>query len=311
MSSSSAGPTPERLSIAAGVLHYRAWPAVRSTIDGLLAQTRQPDQVVVVDHASGDGSAEEIRKAYPQVDVVELLENRGPAGGMSSLVSTLMEREVDAIFVLTDDTELARDALAHLADRLEREPQVGAVGPVIAHQRERDRVFYAGGDIDPRTWDLQLRHKPERLAEWEGRPPDRVAFLVLSGHLVRREAVRQAGPPSERFYHHWDDVDFSLRVGACGWHLECVPAAVGWLDLGGPAREAILVEPPPYVSVRNRLGVIARHAPRRMVVRELARTVSWLVRDAIRPRSGSRADLPLRLRGMIDFCRGRWGAPPE
>lgn len=300
---------PGALRIGAGLLHYRFWPGVRSTIDALLGQSRQPDVLFVIDHASGDGSADEIRAAYPQLEVIELTDNQGPAGGMGRLLSTMLERNVDAIFILVDDFELAPDALEQLAARLGQNPHLGAVGPLLAHQREPETIFYAGGYIDPRTWDIELTEHPKRLSDWQGKPPHSVEFLLLSGILVRSEAARCATVPAH-FYHHLDDADFTLQLGSQGWGLECVPAAVAWQDLGDRDRSTLLVGPPPYLAIRNKLGLVARNAPRRMLVRELLRVVSWMVRDAIRPRSGSRADLTPRLRALIDFCRGRWGAPP-
>ena len=55
------------MKVAAGVLHYRSWPGVRDTLDSLLAQTMDPDELVLIDHASSDGSAEKIREAYPDL----------------------------------------------------------------------------------------------------------------------------------------------------------------------------------------------------------------------------------------------------
>lgn len=298
-----------RMRIGAGVLHYRSWPGVRTTIDALLAQSRQPDEMLVVDHASDDGSAQSIREAYPQLEVVELSGNRGPTAGMNRMMTAVLERGVDAVFVLSDDFELAPDAFEQLAARLEADPSLGAVGPVVAHQRSRDRIFYAGGYVDPRNWDLQFLDTPAQLSEWKGRPPHRVDFLELGGILIRASATRDTGLLPEHFYYLNDDVDFTIRLGAHGWGLECVPAAVAWQDLGDQSRQTLLAENPPYLEVRNRLGLLARNAPRRIVVREVVRVLSWLVRDAIRPRTGSRADLRPRLQGLVDFCRGRWGPP--
>jgi GT2 family glycosyltransferase len=288
--------------IAAGVLHYRFWPGIRDTLDGLHAQTRRPDEIVVVDHASGDGSSAQIRAAYPELEVVELPENRGPTAGMNQLLRALLARSADAVFILPDDLQLAPDALQQLAARLEDEPALGAVGPLIAHQFEQDRVFYAGGYVRRHNWSLDFREVPAALSEWQGKPPHPVDFLELGGILIRAQAARATGFLPERFYYWADDVDYTLRIGSLGWRLECVPAAVARQDLGPP---------PPYLVTRNTLGLIARNAPRRFLVRELIRTVYWMVRDTIRPRDGTRADLRDRFRGLRDFCLNRWGPPPR
>ncbi|MDQ3870684.1 MAG: glycosyltransferase family 2 protein [Chloroflexota bacterium] len=287
--------------IGAGVFHYRYWPGVRETLDGLLAQTRKPDQILVFDHASGDGSADQIRAAYPELEVVEATVNRGPAVGESSVIKLLLERDIDAVMPVPHDLELAPDALQHLAARLEQDPAVGVAGPLIADPDERDKIFYAGGYVRRHNWSLNFREEPPKLSDWEGQPPQRVDFLQMGGALLRADTAREVGEAADEFYYWGDDVDYTLRVGAAGWHVECVPAAVGWQDFS---------DPPPYIATRNRLGLIARNAPKRFVARELIRQLYWLGRDGVSPPDGTRADLWPRFRGILDFCRNKWGPPP-
>src|SRR4051794_24723900 len=195
----------KRLRVAAVVLHYRAWPDVRSTIDALLAQTRPADEVLVVDHASGDGSAAKIRAAYPQLEVVELPDNRGPSAGMNRAMAEALSRDPDAVLSLTDDTELAPDALEELAARLERESDVAVVGPLVARRGRPELVFFAGGYLDARTWDFEFRGTPPDLSAWQGQPPRQVDFLGGAGVLVRASAARTAGPIPEHFYYMLED----------------------------------------------------------------------------------------------------------
>jgi GT2 family glycosyltransferase len=190
---------------------------------------------------------------------------------------------------------------------LEAEPALGIVGPLVAHRGDPEVIFYAGGYVDPRNWDLEFRATPRRLSDWEGQPPRQVDFLGTAGTLVRASAARSAGPAPEHFYYGLDDIDFTLHLAGLGWKLECLPAAVAWQDVGDTVGGTPFH---PYLAVRNRLGLVARNASRPMLARELLRVVSWLIRDAFRPRSGSRGDLGPRLKGLIDFCRGRWGPPP-
>jgi GT2 family glycosyltransferase len=292
------------MKIRAGILHYRFWPGVCSTIDTLLAQTRRPDEIVILEHASGDGSAEKIREAYPQVTVVEADVNRGPAAGEQRLVQLLLSEECDAILILPDDIELAPNAIEQLEARLKEDPKLGGVGPLVAHSDRRDKIFYAGGYISPHNWALELLHQPEELAAWKGREPHEVDFLETGGVLLRAEAARPVGVGAEHFWYFLDDIDYTMMIAAQGWRLECVPAAVAWQKLGEPGPSA-------YIQTRNRLGLIARNAPKRLLLRELVRTVYLLMKDTIKPPDGSRADLRQRFRGLVDFSLGRWGAPPS
>jgi len=287
--------------IGAGIYTYRHWPEVRVAIDALVAQTRRPDAIVVLDHASGDGSADELRAAYPDLEIVEAPDNRGQAAGENRVRRLLVERGFDAVYTAPDDLELAPDGMERLAARLEEDPAVGAVGPLIAHPHDRERIFYAGGYVRRHNWSLHFRDSPPLVSDWEDRPPHAVDFLQAGGMLLRSEVARQVGDMSEQFWYWAEDVDYALRIGRFGWRVECVPGAVGWQEFG---------EPQPYIKVRNHLMLIARNAPKRFVARELARQVFWLGRDAASSPFGSRRDLRPRLRGIVDFCFGKVGPPP-
>jgi GT2 family glycosyltransferase len=288
--------------IGAGIYHYRRWPGVRDTIDALVAQTRKPDHIVVLDHASQDGSAEQLRAAYPDLEIVETPDNRGQVAGENRVRRLLLERGFDAVYTSPDDLELAPDAFEQLAARLEEDPAVGAVGPLIAHPDDRERIFYAGGYVHRRNWSLEFRETPPKLSDWQGRPPQAVDFLQTGGMLMRSEIARELGEMDERYWYWMEDVDYTLKIGELGWRVECLPAAVGWQDFGNPGA---------YIKTRNRLLLIARNAPRRFVAREIARQLYWLGRDAVRRPKDARDDLWPRLRGVVDFCLGRWGPPPE
>ena len=186
------------------------------------------------------------------------------------------------------------------ARRLEEDPGLGAVGPLIARPDERDRLFYAGGYVRSHNWSFQLREDPPALADWKGAPPQTVDFLQTGGMLMRSEVARQVGEMDERFWYWFEDVDYTIRINRHGWRVECLPAAVGWESFG---------DPPPYIATRNTLLTIANNAPKRFVVRELARQLFQLARDAA-TRDRPRDDLWPRVRGLLAFCFGRWGAPP-
>jgi len=287
--------------VAAAVLHYRSWPGVRQTLDALLAQTRPPDEVFVFDHASGDGSAEQIRAAFPGLDVIEAAENHGPVAGLNQVLRELLSRGSDAVFTLTDGARLAPDALAHLVQRLEGDPQLGAVGPILVHQENPERVFFGGGYVDRRTWHVELRERPEGVSEWRGRPPHEVDWLDGGTLLLRSETARQAGFMREEFWYHYDDPEYLSRVRSLGWRLEVMPAAVASVN---PGHCSV------YLEARNRLGFVAWSAPRRLLARELLRAAYIPVRGTLLPRHPlERAEAWPRLRGLVDFLRGRWGEP--
>jgi N-acetylglucosaminyl-diphospho-decaprenol L-rhamnosyltransferase len=257
----------------------------------------------VLDHASGDGSAQRIREAYPDIEVVEAPENRGPVVGVDLTLREGMARGADAVLFIPDDTRLAPDALERLATRLEEKPSLGTVCALNVYETETgETMIHHGGYIDRRTWHLQFSGEPGDVAEWSSRPPHRVDFIEAAAMLYRSAALRQAGPEHDAFYHRNADIELTIRMAAAGWELECVPAAVVYTDFG---KENL------YLDTRNHLQIIKWHAPRRFFVREVARVCYLVALDVLSPRRRPTRDTWNRLRGLIDFTRGRWGPAPE
>jgi GT2 family glycosyltransferase len=284
--------------VGAVVLHYRLWPQVRSTLEGLASQTRPPDDLVVVDNRSGDGSLGELRAAFPEIEIVETAANLGYAGGMNVGTRMLMQRGVEAVLLLTHECRLAPDALEEMVDRLEREPGLGAVGPLIGYRTRPDTVFSAGGVMD-RRWRPQLVREPALMATWASAPPHAAEWLHGSCLLLRGSAIRQAGEMDERYFLYFEETEYLLTIGRLGWRVECVPAAVAWQEPGIQ---------PTYLWVRNRLRFQARTGRPRHVVREAGRLAASIVRDSVFPnRRATPVQLQARRRALFDFLARRWG----
>lgn len=288
--------------IGSVVLHYRFWPGVRSTLTSLLGQTRPLDQVVVVDNFSGDGSAERIREKFPDLSVIQAPYNGGYAAGMNIGIGRLLAQGMDGILLLTHECELRSDAVERLIDRMEAEPSVAAVGPLLGYLSSREQVYSAGGLLDPVTWETSQIRSPERISGWRDREPHRVAWLDGAAMLLRTDALRQAGPLSTAYFMYFEESEYLLRLQSRGWRVECVPTAIGWQE---PAWESC----PLAFRIRNRLRFLARNAPKRVLARELSYLiVNGLKRTVRRPGSVRRVLGP-RLKGIKDFALGHVGPP--
>jgi GT2 family glycosyltransferase len=293
----------DAMRVGAGLLHYRFWPGVRVALDALFAQTRPPDFVIVLDNGSGDDSAAQLARAYPQVQLAEVSENRGPIVGKNLLLRHMLESDAEAFLLLNHDCKLAPDALQLMMERLVQDSRVGAIGPLIARLSEPLRVVMAGGVIDRRTWDTRSIDSPSMISEWRDRPPHRVDWLNGSALLLRADAARSVGLFHEDFFYYFDEADYMMRLASLGWGVECVPAAVAWEEPGSAL---------PYLVARNRLGFVLRTAPRRYLLREMLRIVWAFFRTLVRsPYRGARVEARAQLRGLLDFLRNRWGPPPQ
>lgn len=289
------------MKIAAVVLHYRNWPGIRQTLDSLARQSHNIMATLVVDNCSGDGSLEKLTAAFPDLEIVTAAVNGGYAAGMNMGIAALAKHYPDAVLLLTHECRLAPDALEVMVARMSENRRLGAAGPLLEYVSRPGVLWSAGGIIEARTWRPNHLGTDEESAGWAKKAPYPVRWLDGACLLLRWEAVQEVGGFDEKYFLYYEETDFMMKLAQLGWEVECVPPAIAGQDTCGT---------PEYFSVRNRLGFMSAHAPRRFLIREILGVVRRLVIDCSNPAgSVQRKSLWPRLRGLRDFLLGRWGRP--
>ncbi|HYN90387.1 MAG TPA: glycosyltransferase family 2 protein [Thermoleophilaceae bacterium] len=179
-------------------------------------------EVLVLDNASGDGSAEAIRERHPEVRLFALERRTGKADNDTLLLKAARGRYC---LLLNEDSELREGAVRALLDALEADPGAAVAGA---------QLLTSGGEPTACAWRLPdipwalaaavFRH--ERAAvQSTGTEVREVGWVQSSAALVRREAAEQVGWLDGDFFVYSDETDFCKRLGAAGWRILFVPTA--------------------------------------------------------------------------------------
>lgn len=192
--------------VAVVVTHQRL-DLLRACLAAVLAQTRAPDAVVVVDNASDDGTVAAVRADHPGVDLVVLHENLGGAGGFAvGMERALAHHDADLLWVLDDDTVPQPEALAELLE-------AWAQRPVAPPALVASRVAWTDGRDHPMNTPRRapLPRRGERAAAAAvGCVPVRSASFVSV--LLDAAAVREVGLPVADYFLWNDDFEFTTRL---------------------------------------------------------------------------------------------------
>jgi rhamnopyranosyl-N-acetylglucosaminyl-diphospho-decaprenol beta-1,3/1,4-galactofuranosyltransferase len=192
------------LSAWAIVVTYNRKLLLRECLAALGAQTRRPDRILVVDNASTDGTPELIREEFPHVELLQLPDNRGGAGGFHAGLKEAHAASADWSWLMDDDTIPTPTALAEL---LTTAPPAGRPAPLLL----ASRAVWVDGQLHPMnepTFKLQI---DELAASSErGLLPLRTATFVSL--LVHRTAVDRFGLPHAHFFIWSDDIEYTARV---------------------------------------------------------------------------------------------------
>jgi GT2 family glycosyltransferase len=285
-----------RESVAVVVVTFNRADLLGRTLDGLAAQTREPDAVIVVDNASTDHTRE-ILDAHRGISLhrIHLDTNTGGAGGFRAGVEAAYEKAFDRIWLMDDDVVPAPDCLAVL---------MAIDEPCLMSVREDTRghlVEKAATDFDlDRPWSIRPKRASVETTYGErSAMPARVelANIAFEGFLVRREVITAVGLPDDSFFIFYDDVDLALRARRAGYRIWAVRDAVLVRQLDFDQQHALDTWKG-YYMYRNLFAVHFRYGANPLVRAKPYAITAAVV--ALSPLRGGRSEASNVLRAIRD-----------
>ncbi|TXM97051.1 glycosyltransferase family 2 protein [Methylobacterium sp. WL64] len=186
-------------------------------------------QVIVVDNASRDGSADDLPALPRPLRLIRNAENRGFGRACDQGAAA---GEAPAILFLNPDTQVAPDALRVALDALSADPRTGIVGARLVDPDGRTARSCAraptGLGLLGRALALDRLGlvRPHFLVEWD-HADDRAVGQVMGAFLmIRRDLFAALGGFDPRFFVYWEDADLCTRARAAGFAVRHVAGAV-------------------------------------------------------------------------------------
>jgi GT2 family glycosyltransferase len=194
---------------------------LQTCFDALRRQTYSQMEILLVDNASTDGSQAFVREHYPEVQLIELPENRGFTGACN----TGIERSRgEYICLLNNDTEVDPGWAQAVVDAFAQHPDVGSVAGKMLLFSQRDTLHTAGDyfTTDGRPGNRGVWQRDEGQYDQEA-----YVFSACGGSSVYRKAMLdQIGLLDDDFFFLLEDVDLGWRAQLSGWRCLYTPNAI-------------------------------------------------------------------------------------
>jgi GT2 family glycosyltransferase len=227
--------------LTAVVLNWRTADLTRRSVEALVADGLVRERIVVVDNASGDGSAERLRSALPGVHVLEIEANVGFARGNNRGAAELPGEAF--LFVNSDAFVHRPGSVARLVDALD-DPSVGISVP---------RLVNEDGTLQPSVVPISTplpelvrasgvsRLLPNGLqprlgTRWDHSQTRRVDAAIGAVLLVRGSTWAALEGFDEQRFMYAEDHDLFRRAAEGGWSAMFVSDAE-FVHLGGASSE--------------------------------------------------------------------------
>ena len=236
--------------LAISIVNYRTGKmtiaAVQSVLDALGDITAD---VIVVDNASGDGSAESIAEWMSQlndarVQLVRSDVNSGFSGGHN--LGMKSAPDADYYLVLNSDALLRPDFFDAILTPALADPKVGLVAPQLEYDDGEIQIscfrfaspaseVMRGAQTGPVT--KLLKHHV--IAIPNPPVPSQIEWASFACILLCGDMVKDIGPMDEGYFLYFEDSEYALRATRAGWKVKhtAKARAVHFRGGSGPVKE--------------------------------------------------------------------------
>jgi GT2 family glycosyltransferase/glycosyltransferase involved in cell wall biosynthesis len=263
-------------------VNYRGADDTLTCLRALHAELDYPPdrlELICVDNASGDGSAERLAAAAresgdaPAFRLIESPENLGFAGGCN-----LGAREAtgQVLGFLNNDARPGRNWVRAAASTLVAEPTVGAVASKVLDWDGEGIDFVDAG----LTW-FGMGYKRYAGEADDGTHDSArdVLFGTGSALFVRSELFAELGGFDARFFMFYEDVDLGWRLNLRGWRVRYEPGSVAY-HRHHASMTGIAQSREHYLLERNALATLYKNLSDETLAKALPAALALSVRRA-------------------------------
>jgi N-acetylglucosaminyl-diphospho-decaprenol L-rhamnosyltransferase len=248
-----AGQAVDRCDVLVSVVNHHHVDLLPACLDSVRASRGVTVKLAVLDNASPDGSAEMVRRRYPDAELIAQRQAQGFAANQNTVIAPRLDT-ARYILLFNDDACLEGDALATLVRFMDGHARAGIAGarmvypdgsPQVSYgafPTPLDQLFYLWGlgRLLPKRWRRRVPGAAKRLSRllppmarahldnwFTARSiPIRVDWVAGCCMIVRPETIAEIGLlDANRYPMYFEDVDWCRRAAEAGWDVWFVPEA--------------------------------------------------------------------------------------
>jgi GT2 family glycosyltransferase len=253
-------------------------------------------EIIVVDNASSDGSAEAIEQEFPLVKLIKSKDNQGFAAANNIGFSYATGRY---LLLLNSDTVLVGNVLSDTLQAIEGDNTTGVLGcRAFLSNGKQQNTFFRKLTLSVLFINIFIPAIIQRRSSFFGRhryigidldntqEVDAVSGCFM---LIRRKVVEQAGVMDTDFFFYGEEAEWCYRIRKCGWRIIYYPGA-RIIHYGGGSsaslstEKAILSSKAQVLYLEKTQGkVIAWIGNLLMLTRDIPRFLTWWLLKFILP----------------------------
>jgi GT2 family glycosyltransferase len=203
------------MKVLAAIVTYNRSQLLARCVDHLRAQSRAPDQILVINNSSTDDTEDMLRARG--VDFITQ-PNVGGAGGFNRAIAHALDNGFDAVWLMDDDGYPNDDALRHLVGRLR--PGVACASSVVLREDDPEHFVFPFPVLDKEGYPaiFAAPRKLRSMTQLRQRARDGIYPYAhfFNGCLIATDAIRRTGNVQTGYFIAGDEVDYYMRLRQTG-----------------------------------------------------------------------------------------------
>jgi GT2 family glycosyltransferase len=254
--------------LAIVIINWNSFDLTKDTLLSLQKTSFTNYDCIVVDNGSNDASGAQLKTAFPAIILLSSPTNKGFTGGNNLGIDYALANGYEYIMLLNNDVEVAPDFLEPLVNKLNNNPTIGAVQPLIYFHHDKNLIWNAGSKywywiglpltlLYYRRDEQHLQTKIQKSVDW----------ITGCAFMIRSAVLREVGNLKEAYFIYYEDVDLSFRIKAAGYQLAYEPSSVIYHIAGmshkskTKGKEGFLNPKVHFLNGRNRIWFLKAHTP--------------------------------------------------
>ena len=216
--------------------------------------------IYLADNASTDDSVNFVKQNFPDVVVIQNMENEGYAKGYNDALKHI---DADLFCLLNSDVEVTPNWLDPIISEFQNSPETAIIQPKILDYKNKNHFEYAGaggGFVDKFGYPYCRGRIFNSVEADTGQYDDIIDIFWASGAclFIRKDAFDALGGLDESFFAHFEEIDLCWRVFNLGYKTKYIGASTIY-HIGGATLKSSNPKKT-YLNFRNSLFTIVKNA---------------------------------------------------
>lgn len=200
------------------IVNYNGYKDTIECINSLKKIDYENYKIVVVDNNSNDDSVLKMKEKFKETKIIESSINLGFSGGNNLGIRYAIENKADYVLLLNNDTEVDKNFLKNIIERVKYEKNIGISTGKIKYFDNKNIIWYAGGKFNKykgNSYHIGL----DELDINQYNDEKKVTFISGCFMLIPIHIFKEVGLLSEEYFLYHEDTDYCCKVMKAGYEL--------------------------------------------------------------------------------------------